>query len=249
MTLLTQIGTSGIKDNAITTAKVAADAVTQPKIGAGAVGTTEIANNAVLTAKIQDGTIATADLTDGAVNMAKLATSGTLPALNGSALTGVGKVLQVKQKHINTTQSVASSSTSNFADFTGFNLDITPSATTSKILVMADVNYGINAGTIHFRLVRGSTAIAVHDTPGGSRIASTKNSRPEATPYAIYSDNLSMNFLDTPSTTSATTYKVQGTLGATYNSTMYLNRPYHMGDSSDYNGRGVSTLILMEIGQ
>jgi len=92
MTLLTQIGTSGIKDNAITTAKVAADAVTQPKIGAGAVGTTEIADNAVLTGKIQDGTLTTADLTDGAVNMAKLATSGTLPALDGSALTGVGLI-------------------------------------------------------------------------------------------------------------------------------------------------------------
>tara|TARA_B100000035_G_scaffold285124_1_gene268485 strand:- start:360 stop:1184 length:825 start_codon:yes stop_codon:yes gene_type:complete len=97
MALLTQIGTSGIKDNAITTAKVAADAVTQPKIGAGAVGTTEIADNAVLTGKIQDGTLTTADLTDSAVNNAKIATgisssklTGALPALDGSALTGVG---------------------------------------------------------------------------------------------------------------------------------------------------------------
>ena len=193
--------------------------------------------------------------TDGSVTDAKIAAmaasklTGAMPALDGSALTGVGKVLQVKQTHLNTTQSVASASTSNFADFTGFNATITPSSTSSKIMVMADVNYGIQVGTIHFRLVRDSTAIAVHDTPGGTRIASTKNSRPDATPYAIYSDNLSMNFLDTPSTTSAITYKVQGTLGATYNNTMYLNRPYHMGDSADYNGRGVSTLILMEIGQ
>ena len=95
MSLLTQIGTSGIKDNAITTAKVAADAVTQPKIGAGAVGTTEIADNAVLTGKIQDGTLTTADLTDNAINNAKIATgiassklTGALPALDGSALTG-----------------------------------------------------------------------------------------------------------------------------------------------------------------
>ena len=193
--------------------------------------------------------------TDGSVTDAKIAAmaasklTGAMPALDGSALTGVGKVLKVKQTHLNTTQSVASASTSNFADFTGFNATITPSSTSSKIMVMADVNYGIQVGTIHFRLVRDSTAIAVHDTPGGTRIASTKNSRPDATPYAIYSDNLSMNFLDTPSTTSAITYKVQGTLGATYNNTMYLNRPYHMGDSADYNGRGVSTLILMEIGQ
>ena len=120
MTLLTQIGTSGIKDNAITTAKVAADAVTQPKIGAGAVGTTEIANNAVLTAKIQDGTIATADLTDGAVNMAKLATSGTLPALNGSNLTNVGTERLIKEIIVSSnTASVAFIHGSNSVVFDG----------------------------------------------------------------------------------------------------------------------------------
>ena len=80
MTLLTQIGTGGIKDNAITTAKVAADAVTQPKIGAGAVGTTEIADNAVLTGKIQDGTLTTADLTDNAINSAKIASDAVTAA-------------------------------------------------------------------------------------------------------------------------------------------------------------------------
>ena len=198
-----------------------------------------------------DNTISTGKLQASAVTDAKIAamSASKLTGAMASGVTGVGKVLQVVQTHLNTVQSVASSNTSNFADFSGFNATITPSSTSSKIMVMADVNYGINVGTIHFRLVRGSTAIAVHDTPGGSRIASTKNSRPEASPYAIYSDNLSMNFLDTPSTTSATTYKVQGTLGATYNDNMYLNRPYHMGDSNDYNGRGVSTLILMEIGQ
>lgn len=210
----------------------------------------------IISRSISDGAVAAADIASNAVINAKVATgiassklTGALPALDGSALTGLGKVLQVKQKHINDTQSVNSANTSNFADFTGFNLDITPSATTSKILVMADVNYGIHVGTIHFRLVRDSTAIAVHNNPGGTRIASTKNSRPEASPYSIYSDNLSMNFLDEPSTTSSITYKVQGTLGATYSSALYLNRPYHMGDSNDYNGRGVSTLILMEIGQ
>ena len=203
------------------------------------------ADNTISTAKIQASAITDAKIS--AMAASKL--TGAMPALDGSALTGVGKVLQVVQTHLNTAQSVASANTSNFADFAGFNATITPSSTSSKIMVMADVNYGIDAGTIHFRLVRGSTAIAVHNNPGGTRIASTKNSRPESDPYVIYSDNLSMNFLDEPSTTSATTYKVQATLGATYNNTMYLNRPPHAADSNDYNGRGVSTLILMEIGQ
>ena len=202
-----------------------------------------------------DGTVNTGKLANSAVTDAKIAAmaasklTGAMPALDGSAMTGVGKVLQVVQTHLNTTQSVASASTSNFADFAGFNATITPSSTSSKIMVMADVNYGIDIGTIHFRLVRGSTAIAVHNNPGGNMISSTKNSRPESDAYIIYSDNLSMNFLDTPNTTSATTYKVQATLGATYNNTMYLNRAPYAGDTNDYNGRGVSTLILMEIGQ
>lgn len=198
-----------------------------------------------------DGTVNTGKLANSAVTDAKIAamSASKLTGAMASGVTGVGKVLQVVQTHLNTAQSVASANTSNFADFAGFNATITPSSTSSKIMVMADVNYGHDVGTMHFRLVRGSTAIAVHDTPGGSRIASTKSSRPMSDPYVIYSDNLSMNFLDTPNTTSATTYKVQATLGATYNDTMYLNRPPHAGDSNDYNGRGVSTLILMEIGQ
>jgi hypothetical protein len=68
-----------------------------------------------------------------------------------------------------------------------------------------------------------------------------------ATPYAIQSANATLTHLDSPNTTSATTYKLQGTLGATYNSNMYMNRPYHMGDTNDYNARSSSTIILMEI--
>lgn len=127
MSLLTQIGTSGIKDNAITTAKVAADAVTQPKIGAGAVGTTEIADNAVLTGKIQDGTLTTADLTDNAVNNAKIATgiassklTGALPALDGSSLTNVGTERLIKEIIISSnTASVAFIHGSNSVVFDG----------------------------------------------------------------------------------------------------------------------------------
>ena len=63
----------------IVTNAIANDAVTAAKIPAGAV-----------TSDIAAGSITTSMLADNAVNMSKLATSGTLPALNGSALTGVG---------------------------------------------------------------------------------------------------------------------------------------------------------------
>lgn len=45
---------------------------------------------AQLTSTVADGSVSSAKIADNAITMAKLSTSGTLPALDGSALTGVG---------------------------------------------------------------------------------------------------------------------------------------------------------------
>ena len=186
---------------------------------------------------------------DGTISSAKLATTLDLSSNTITLPYGTGgKVLQVVQGFVGTTATIASSNTNNYADFPGLSASITPSSTSSKILVQVDVNFGMEVGTIHFRVARGSTGIGVHTgTLGGTRLASSKSFRVAATPYAIQSANATLTHLDSPSTTSATTYKLQGTLGATYNSNMYMNRPYHMGDTNDYNARSSSTIILMEI--
>tara|TARA_B100000035_G_scaffold298504_1_gene292337 strand:- start:704 stop:1576 length:873 start_codon:yes stop_codon:yes gene_type:complete len=198
---------------------------------ANSVGASQLQNNAVTVAKLAS----TLDLSSNTV---------TLPSGTG------GKVLQVLQTFVGTTATIASSNTSNYADFPGLSVTITPASTSSKILVQADVNHGFQVGTLHMQLARGSTPIGVHTgTLGGTRIASGKSFRVAATPYAIQSGSTTLTHLDSPSTTSATTYKVQGTLGATYNSNFYLNRPYHMGDSNDYNARSASSIVVMEIAQ
>ena len=196
-----------------------------------------------------DGTISTAKIQSNAITDAKLASTLDLSSKTVTLPAGTGgKVLQVVQGFVGTTATIASSNTSNYADFGGLQASITPIATSSKILVQVDVNFGFEVGTIHFQVVRGSTPIGVHTgTLGGTRIASSKSFRVAATPYSIQSANATLTHLDSPNTTSATTYKLQGTLGATYNSNMYLNRPYHMGDANDYNARSSSTIILMEI--
>jgi len=196
-----------------------------------------------------DGTVTAGKIASGAVTDAKLASTLDLSGKTVTLPTGTGgKVLQVVQGFVGTTATIASSNTNNYADFTGLSASITPLSTSSKILVQVDVNFGFEVGTIHFRVVRGSTAIGVHTgTLGGTRLASSKSFRVAATPYAIQSANATLTHLDSPNTTSATTYKLQGTLGATYNSNMYMNRPYHMGDTNDYNARSSSTIILMEI--
>ena len=157
---------------------------------------------------------------------------------------GAGKVLQVVQTTVTDTKSTSTQAPS-FADVTDLTVNITPAATSSKVLVMAQCQFGNNAPSAyaHARLVRGSTAIHVGDSDSASRVEAT------ASWSAINSTtqvNVPMIFLDSPSTTSETTYKVQF---ATQNSshTLYLNRS--SADSDDVGqGRSAPSITVMEIG-
>ena len=118
--------------------------------------------------------------------------TGTLPNANYSG----GKLLQIVTAE-DTTELDLSSET--FTDV-GLSASITPSATSSKVLVFWNIHGRIMASANGFgsRLVRGST-----------NIWSTVR------PYYIYGDYTNerhapmFNYLDSPSTTSATTYKIQ----------------------------------------
>ena len=124
-------------------------------------------------------------------------------------------------------------------------VSITPTATSSKILIQFDVSVAVGTGTVHVRLVRGSTPIAVGDS-ASSRLQSTVSRRSQSSVYALESTHMSMSFLDTPNTTSATTYKLQGTAGASYNTTYYINRS--SGDTdADYGARVASTITAIEV--
>ena len=83
---LQRIETDGIKDSAITAVKIADGTVVAAEIADDAVVADKIATNAVTNVKIASGVDA-AKVTTGTLPMARL--SGTLPALNGSALTGL----------------------------------------------------------------------------------------------------------------------------------------------------------------
>ena len=104
-----------IASDAITTAKIAANAVTTAKIAAGNVSTATVADLAINAAKLADNAVTTAKINANAVTNAKIASgvdaaklttgtlpmarlSGTLPALNGSALTNVVAPISRKVK-------------------------------------------------------------------------------------------------------------------------------------------------------
>jgi len=111
---------------------------------------------------------------------------------------GGGKVLQVVQT-VSTTST--SNSTSTYADATGLSVSITPSSATSKVLIMVRHQIFIsNANadnSLNLRLYRGATNIHYYGTELGL-VASTVKKQLEA----------STVYLDSPATTSATTYKV-----------------------------------------
>jgi hypothetical protein len=91
--------------------------------------------------------------------------------------------------------------------------------------------------------MRGSTPIAVNtNSPTGSRRVSS------AGDFYSNSQNtgstISITFLDSPATTSSTTYKMQYLVLAGYQ--LCLNSNYNDIDAT-YVTRGISTITLMEI--
>ena len=153
-----------------------------------------------------------------------------------------GTVLQVVQAVKTDTFSTSSTS---FVDITGFSATITPKFASSKILVQVvmSVNADANNTTAMFKLFQGSTEIGLGDA-AGSRLRSAFP-RVGATP--ANNINVVSNVLDSPNTTSATTYKIQIRTEVTANS-VHINRSGSDGDSA-VASRTISTITLMEIAQ
>jgi hypothetical protein len=159
---------------------------------------------------------------------------------NGSAWIGAaGKVAQV----VSTSKTDTFTSTSTtFADITGLSVSITPTSTTSKIFVIAQVSGSMDTAvaSLFFRMVRDSTAINVGDAAGSRQRATFGFSN------TIQSEVVSgaASFLDSPATTSATTYKIQGINSTT--GTFYINRSKQDADTVNYP-RPASSITVMEI--
>ena len=124
----------------------------------------------------------------------------TLPD-SGNYILG-GKILQVVQTVKTDTFTTTSTS---FTDITGMSASITPQSTSSKILVDVNLSYGGNNFNFFCDLLRGSTTIGA--APSGNNNCTLALCGITTTTYQIF--NGSILFLDSPSTTSATTYKLQ----------------------------------------
>lgn len=188
---------------------------------------------------------------DATISRLAVGTNGHVLTADSTTATGVkwaalpaggGKVLQV----VSTTKTDTFTTTSaSYTDVTGYSVTITPTSSTSKILVLYDININADPSTHGGwgRLVRGSTDIKIGDASGG---------RPQVTiakeAANFYNDlsGQSGSFLDSPATTSATTYKIQVIrIGGTGSDIVCVNRTEQ--DNTD-RPRGACTITVLEIG-
>ena len=163
---------------------------------------------------------------------------------NGTATGfGGGKLLQTIM--VEKTDTTSHSSGSTRTDISGITVNITPSATSSKILIMSTLNFCGRKGEYAFALylMRGSTDIAIGD-------AASSRTRGTIGGLTDTDNNYDMRpwhytYLDSPNTTSQVTYKWQWE-DTYHNQTMYLNRSYTDADAT-YSVRGASNIIVQEI--
>ena len=158
---------------------------------------------------------------------------------------GTGKILQV----ISTTKTDSFTTTStSYTDITGLSASITPSSSSSKVYVIVHVNSAATTRYASFRLVRGSTNIAIGTDITGSQeaVTFTAGSNTSNSYDNLILRNQSMAILDTPSTTSATTYKLQGRINYGTGD-LYVNRQPYTDTTSTYVVRAASTITLYEV--
>ena len=215
---LIKVITPSVTDANITTAKVTDNAITLAKMASGTDGNIisyDASGNPVAIATGSDGQVLTST---GA---------GSPPAFEAAA--AGGKVLQVITA---TTTTQVSTTSASYVD-SGLSAAITPSATSSKILVLVSMDIICSRGSAgYFRaqiqLLRGSTQLLYNHFGGYSNVG---------TDNAEYGTN-NRTYLDSPSSTSAVTYKTQVQVNS--GATLKLQE----GGASSRP----STITLMEIG-
>jgi hypothetical protein len=179
-----------------------------------------------------------------------MATPTTLPAaftagqvLTAAQLNDLRGAFRVLQTVSTTKTDTFSTASTTYVDVTGLSVSITPSATSSQVLVFAQVNYGYSGDINNYvQLVRGSTAIDIGAVSGSSSLASLNGTMFGGTWLNLLITPGTLVFLDSPATTSATTYKIQQRVNQ---GTGYVNRSGRDNGSTD--ARTASTITVMEI--
>ena len=166
-----------------------------------------------------------------------LTVSGGAPVWSAPA--GGGKILQVVQGTTTTETTIASTTMTD----TTITATITPTLSTSKVLILIAYSAGMYEGaggafSVGGRIMRGATSVYDRASGGVGYVDHT----PSNPSYKIYGGvgiSGAMVYQDSPATTSATTYKLQSNISATAGG----------GRAVTYQGNNVvGSIILMEVG-
>ena len=164
--------------------------------------------------------------------MSELRTNRIIPR-DGLPSGSAGGIIQVKQT-VDSTSTTQITGTS-YQDAGSLNVSITPTRSDSKILIMATTNIQAFVSSQEvsggLRLLRGSSEIIEYPYAFVMEAGTSGNGR------IFYNTNHSATFLDSPSTTSAVTYKVQLKLYGTSNG---MKLVYNQNSSK-------STILVMEV--
>jgi len=201
-------------------------------------------NGSTGASQIQDNTVSNAKVADDAIGLAELSATGTpssstfLRGDNAWAAAGGGKILQVQSSQRTSSMTTTSTSYSTIQS-----VSITPSATTSKIMIFWNTNAGTNGDVGHgyLALFRDTTEIGSADT-AGSRTSAQAVFNTGAGQQMSYAGS----YLDSPSSTSAISYvlKVKGS----NTNTFAINRSARDNDAAAYDGRSTTTITAIEVG-
>ena len=165
--------------------------------------------------------------------MSQLKVNSIVPA-GGLPSGSNGGIIQCVQTFKVDGTSQVGGGTSTFYDISGMSVTITPSSSSNKILIAWVCSVGCSSAdrNNHIRLLRGSTVI------GNSTAGSSSNGQAEDRTETDECRPYNMMFLDSPATTSATTYKMQWSCES---GTYFLNSDHHQGQGA------VSHITAMEI--
>jgi len=168
--------------------------------------------------------------------------TGTIPSGNiataSLSAAAVGKIGQVVTQSLNTVQTI---STTGSFQASGLTLNITPSASSSTIFLLATIQYSTNAADYNgsFAFFRDTTIIGAA-ADASNRIGSMSMGRGDSS----YSRPVPLSYIDSPSSTSQITYSVK--FYPEPAATHYLNRTGQDSDQA-HKGRSASTLTAFEV--
>jgi len=175
--------------------------------------------------------------------MSQLKVNSIIPVggLSGGASGGIIQTVHVTKTDVFSQTSLGQGTFTNAI----LSATITPSSNSSKILIIASLSVSIsNDNRIGMGIFRGGSIIS--DAIGDANSSNNRVAVSSLLSSTSFQANMNVNFLDSPATTSATTYDIRGTHGRNSSVTFYAGRENTTATSSD-RMRSAQFLTLMEV--